>query len=128
MRLKKTILFLSFIVGFSVCMQAQTGVSFYSLGNATFQNSFYNPAFIPEGKIFIGLPALSGVHINVNNKFDYSDVITKNESGNNQINLNSFLESLQGNNTVSTSLDISLLHLAYTTNNGMNFSLIPILP
>ena len=120
MRLKNTILILSFFVVFS--SQAQTGVSFFSLGNATFQNSFYNPSFIPEGKVFIGLPAISGVHINVNNKFDYSDVITKNESGKNQINLNSFLESLQGNNTVSTSLDISLLHLAYTANNGMNFS------
>ncbi|WP_421874155.1 DUF5723 family protein [Marinoscillum sp.] len=123
MRLKKHIAW--FIVGLFFCftISAQTGISFFNLGNTTFQNSFYNPSFIPEGKVFIGLPALSGVHVNINNKFDYSDVITKGESGGNQINLNTFLSSLQRNNYVSTSLDISLLHVAYSTDNGLNFSL-----
>ncbi|MEQ8552672.1 MAG: DUF5723 family protein [Cyclobacteriaceae bacterium] len=121
MILKKAITFLfslSLIISFAT---AQTSSAFFQLGNATFQNSFYNPSFIPEGKVFVGLPVLSGVHFNFNNKFDYSDIITKEESGN-QINLNTFLNSLQRNNMVSTSTDISLLHLAYTTPTGFNFS------
>ena len=122
MRLKLKIPFLLVTVFFAIGTFAQTGISFYNLGNATFQNSFYNPSYLPEGKIFIGLPVLSGVHVNINNKFDYSDAIVRTESGN-QIDLNGFLASLQRNNYVSTSVDIGLFHLAYTANNGMHFSL-----
>ncbi|MEQ9305571.1 MAG: DUF5723 family protein, partial [Marinoscillum sp.] len=91
------------------------------MGNTTFQNSYYNPAMIPEGKVFLGLPVLSGVHFNFNNKLDYSEAITKSESGN-QINLSTFLGALQNNNMVSMTTDLNLFHLAYTTPSGFNFS------
>lgn len=121
MTVKKLVSLLFFASLFTSVATAQTSVAFYHLGNATFQNSFYNPSVIPEGKVFLGIPVLSGVHVNYNNKFDYSDVITKSESGN-QINLATFLESLQKNNMVSTSTSINLFHLAYTTPAGYNFS------
>lgn len=101
---------------------AQTSLSFHHLGNATFQNSLINPAYIPEGKFFIGLPVLSGVHINFNNRFNYNDIINKQESVN-KIDLNTFLNSLQRRNMVSTSLDLSLIHIATTLSNGMHFSM-----
>lgn len=103
--------------------QSQTGISFYNLGNSTFQNSFYNPSFIPEGKVFIGLPVLSGVHLHVNNKFDYTHGFVKTETGKNRVDLESITSMLQRSNTVSAAVDISLFHFAYTANNGVNFSI-----
>ena len=115
-------LILGLVLAVSTKLSAQTSMGFYNMGNATFQSSFYNPTYIPEGKLFIGLPVLSGVHLNINNKFDYSDVFVRTETGN-KIDLNGFLASLQKNNTVSATVDLNLFHVAYTARNGMNFSL-----
>lgn len=121
MILKRTITFIFSLHVLIGLASAQTSAAFFQLGNTTFQNSYYNPAMIPEGKVFLGLPVLSGVHFNFNNKFDYSDAITKSESGN-QINLSTFLGALQNNNMVSMTTDFNLFHLAYTTPSGFNFS------
>ncbi len=101
---------------------AQNSLSFYHLGNTTFQNSYYNPASIPEGKVFIGLPVLSGVHFDFNNKFGYSDFISKTETGGNQIDLNLLLDAFQKNNMISTQLAINLFHFGISTNTGSTFS------
>ncbi|REE00407.1 DUF5723 family protein [Marinoscillum furvescens] len=105
----------------STAGSAQTSLSFHHLGNATFQNTNLNPALMPEGKFFLGLPVISGVHLNFNNKFDYSDVVVKSESES-QISLNSFLGSLQQNNMTHVSSTISLLHVGFRTPSGLTFS------
>ena len=70
----------------SICLFAglkssgQTSLSFYHLGDATYQNSNLNPAYIPDGRWFIGLPVLSGVHVHANNKFSYNQLISKDVS------------------------------------------------
>lgn len=113
---------IAFFIGLSFSASGQTSLSFYHLGNTTFQNSFQNPAFIPEGKVFIGLPGLSGVHAHFNNKFSYSDFIVSGESGN-QINAKLLLGNLQKRNMVYSAVDINLLHIGYSTNSGVNFSI-----
>ncbi|MFY0607540.1 MAG: hypothetical protein JXR10_12560 [Cyclobacteriaceae bacterium] len=111
------------IVTLSFTTRAQHSLAFYHLGDATFQNSFYNPASLPEGKVFIGLPVLSGIHLNFNNKFSYSDFIGKSESGGSKIDLDKLLDSFQKNNMTSTTMTFSLFHFAVSTNTGKNFSI-----
>ncbi len=113
--------FVVFTVGLGV--KAQNSLAFYHLGDATFQNSFYNPASLPEGKVFIGLPMLSGIHLNFNNKFSYSDIIGTSETGGKKFDLDKLLDSFQRNNMTSTTMTFSLFHLAFSTNTGKNFSI-----
>ena len=76
----------------------QTSMSFYHLGRETYQNSSFNPAWVPDAKLFIGLPVLSGVHLHINNKLSYNDIFTK--EGNNQVLLDvtKTLSNLQAQN------------------------------
>lgn len=113
--------FLGVLLLVSATLHAQTSLSFHHLGNATFQNTNLNPAYIPEAKFFLGLPAISGIHLNFNNKFDYSDLVVKAE-GESQISLSSMLGSLQKNNMTHLSSTISLLHVGFRTNSGLTFS------
>ncbi len=44
------------------------------------QNHFLNPALRPSNQIYVGLPVISGININVNNNYlNFSDVILKGE-------------------------------------------------
>lgn len=98
-------------------LKAQTSVSFQHLGNATFQNNLLNPSLIPEGKWFIGLPVISGVHFNVNNKVSYNEAFTKQESST-LIDVDKILDNLQNQNMVSTKATINLLHVGYKFDSG----------
>lgn len=104
-----------------VAAHSQTSLSFLHLGNGTFQNRFHNPAYIPEGKFFIGLPVLSGVHINYNNVVNYNDVIS-NDGTTKEIDLDSFLKSLREKNMISIGTGISLFHFGVTSGSGVSFS------
>lgn len=108
-----TILILTFLVS----AKAQTSVSFQHLGNATFQNNLINPSLIPEGKIFIGLPVISGVHANVNSKVSYNDVFTK-ESDRILLDVSKMLGELQKQNMFSAKVNINLLHFGYRLESG----------
>jgi hypothetical protein len=94
---------------------SQTSLSFYHLGDATFQNSNMNPAFVPSGKVMLGLPGMSGVHLNYNNKLSYNDIITKTSEGTQEIDTKKALFELQRNNMLSGTSSISLFHLAFAT-------------
>jgi hypothetical protein len=103
---------------------AQNSLSFYSLGNATFQNGNFNPAYVPDGKLFIGLPVLSGVHFNYNNRLSYDEAVsTNNETGNPKIDLRKALTHMRQNNMMSTQVNVSLLHVGFRTNKGLTYSI-----
>lgn len=102
-------------------VRAQSSLSFYHLGNATYQNSSMNPAFVPNGKVFLGLPALSGVHLNINNKFSYHDFVVQGETQK-EIDLNTFLKSLQQNNMLHAGVNINLFHLGFSGKPGQMLS------
>ncbi|WP_420317406.1 DUF5723 family protein [Ekhidna sp.] len=103
-------------------VNAQTSVSFQHLGNATFQNNLINPSLIPEGKLFIGLPVLSGVHLHVNNKVSYNEVFTK-EADRIEVDVDKILSNLQRQNTLSVKANINLLHIGYRLDAGPLLSL-----
>ncbi|NQZ77359.1 MAG: hypothetical protein HRT61_14840 [Ekhidna sp.] len=102
--------------------QGQTSVSFQHLGNATFQNNLLNPSLIPEGKFFLGLPVLSGIHVHVNNKVSYNETFTK-EAGVVSIDMDKVISNLQNQNMLSAHANINLLHLGFKTKNGVLLSL-----
>ncbi len=106
---------------FTIVSYGQTSMSFHHLGNTTYQNSFLNPAYVPDGKVFIGLPAISGIHLNVNNKFSYHDFVSE-EGGQNVVDLDKFLKSLQPNNMVHTTAEIGLFHLGISPSPGKMIS------
>ncbi|MEO1253564.1 MAG: DUF5723 family protein, partial [Bacteroidota bacterium] len=107
--MKKSAIIISFLIS-CISLDAQTSVSFQHLGNATFQNNLVNPSLIPEGKIFIGLPVLSGVHVNVNNKTSYNETFTR-EGDNNIVDVRGkILPELQRQNMASVKVNVNLLH------------------
>ncbi len=95
----------------------QNSLSFYHLGDATYQNSNFNPAYAPDGRIFVGLPVLSGVHIHFNTKFSYNDLISK-EGNKSVVNVTNTISDLQKQNMLNAQANISLLHLGYRFPNG----------
>ena len=112
-RIAATILFLTSIVSYS-----QTSVTFQHLGNATFQNNLINPSLIPDhGRFFLGLPVISGVHMNVNNKFSYNEGFTV-ESTRTLIDVPKIIGNLQRQNMVSTKVGINLLHFGVKLKSG----------
>ncbi|MEO9482722.1 MAG: DUF5723 family protein [Ekhidna sp.] len=118
-KITATILFLASLLS----LNAQTSLSFQHLGNATFQNNLINPSLIPEGKFFLGLPVLSGVHANVNNKFSYNEGFTV-ESTRTLIDVPKIIGNLQGQNMVSTKVGVNLLHLGYKLKSGVLLSFV----
>ncbi|MEQ9402110.1 MAG: DUF5723 family protein [Cyclobacteriaceae bacterium] len=101
---------------------SQTSLSFYHLGRTTYQNSSLNPAWIPDGKLFIGLPGLSGVHVHVNNKLSYNQLFTK-ESDSVLLDINKALKGLQGQNMASAQVNVNLFHVGYRFPQGAVISL-----
>lgn len=120
--MNKIVLNIILFLGLGFAAIGQSSLSFYHLGNSTFQNSHLNPALIPEGKVHIGLPILSGIHFNINNKFSYDDFIVEGETQK-EYDLNLFLSKIQKNNMTSISADFTLFHLGLVSRKGNMFSL-----
>ena len=64
---------------------AQNSLSFYHLGNTTYQNSELNPAWLKESKYFIGVPVLSNIHLHLNSKLSYNNIVNSSNNGTEQI-------------------------------------------
>ncbi|XOV92641.1 MAG: DUF5723 family protein [Bacteroidota bacterium] len=102
--------------------KGQSSLSFHHLGNATFQNTLINAAYIPKGKIFFGLPAMSGIHVGYNNKLSYNNVFSRVDNTL-IVDTDKLLSKLQTNNMASIEADIALFHLGYTTPSGASIYL-----
>lgn len=72
---------------------------------------------MPEGKVFIGLPVISGVHAHYNNKLSYNEIFTK-ENGQVTLDVDKALSNLQAQNQLSVHSKINLLHLGFRLPNG----------
>lgn len=81
-----------------------------------------NPALIPKGDLFIGLPVLSGVHFNVNNRLSYNDLFTK-EGGEVLVQRDKVLSNLATQNIFTTQANINLFYVGFKTKTGALFSL-----
>lgn len=110
-----------YLIIFSLHASAQNSVSFYHLGSTTYQHTNFNPSWVPEGKIFIGLPGISGIHMNANNKLSYNQLFTK-ESGQVILDVDKALSNLQNQNMVTTSVGVSLFHFGIRFKQGAMLS------
>lgn len=110
-----------FTLLFSALTTAQTSISFYHLGNTTYQNSSLNPAWIPEGRWFVGMPGLSGIHAHVNSKFSYNKIITV-EEDQKIVDVKRALGDMQSQNMISVQANVNLFHIGYASDAGTTLS------
>lgn len=103
-------------------VKAQSGISLYHLTNSTFQGNHFNPAFMPEGKTFVGLPVLSGIMIDYNGRINYDDAVTLNENGEKEWDIDNIVNNAKSRNYISLEAEISTLHVAWRKSKTQAFS------
>lgn len=118
---KKVIYFALIVLSGSVF--AQSNLGFYQMGNALPQGGNYNPAFFPDARVYVSLPAISGIDFSMNNSFGISDVFT--ETGDSTlVDINKFLDSQEeGDSFFSTDLRITNLMVGFRVGSKNHFSL-----
>ena len=85
------------------------------------QNHLLNPALRPSNSVYIGLPAISGINLNINNNFiNFSDVFIK---GNNDsiltflhpdYDIDNFIDEIKNKNSLAPQVSIQLLGLGFS--------------
>ncbi len=86
------------------------------------QKHLNNPALRPSNTLYIGLPVLSGININVNNNFvNFSDIFMKGQSSDSIItflhpdyNIDDFLAKIKDKNSIEPQLSVQLFGLGFS--------------
>lgn len=99
---------------------SQHGVSFYTMGNATFQHTSYNPALLPQGKFFFGLP---GINALVSSPVSFNELVGLNEQGQRQYNIDKVVDESTVNSFLGAHLNVHLFHIGFRTKNAGAFTL-----
>lgn len=118
----KQILAIAIVLIFCGVAAAQNGMAFYHLRNATYQSTSFNPAYVPKGKVFIGLPLMSGVNVFASSPLSYRNLVTTSE-GINTLTVDNAIKRLKPNSLIALNTEISLLHLGLQLSNGLFISL-----
>ena len=95
------------------------------------QNHLLNPALTPSNSFYVGVPALTGINININNNFiNFKDVIMPNQKGDSLIsflhptnNVDDFIKKLNTSNYISPELNIQLLGMGFRAGKDLYVSL-----
>lgn len=98
------------------------------------QGHLMNPAFRPSSSIYVGLPALSGIDLNINNNFvNFSDIFMKDQvsdsifsflhTGNNNATVTSFLSKVKERNFIEPEVMTQLLGVGFAVGENSYFSL-----
>ncbi|HNW56252.1 MAG TPA: DUF5723 family protein [Bacteroidales bacterium] len=90
------------------------------------QNHLANPAFRPSNAVYVGLPVISGINLNVNNNFvNFSDVIMKGQSSDSLItflhpdyDVDKFLDKIKKKNSIEPEASIQLLGVGFSVGNS----------
>ena len=91
---------------------AQNDLPFYHMGNATPQGNHLNPAFFPESKVYVSLPALSGINMSVNNGFSYSDALFDVPGEDSvRLDVDNLLAKMRGGSSLNFNANISWLQV-----------------
>ncbi|MBK9392259.1 MAG: hypothetical protein IPN68_19495 [Bacteroidetes bacterium] len=93
------------------------------------QNHLMNPALRPSNSVYVGLPAISGIFVGLNNNFiNYSDVFHKGTKSDSvytflesEAATNDFLDKLNKKNSLSPQITLPLLGIGFSTKNGLYF-------
>jgi hypothetical protein len=90
------------------------------------QNHLVNPALRPSNSVYIGLPALTGINININNNFfNFSDVFMNDESSDSVLtflhpdyDIDDFLDKVKNMNSIEPQVTIQLFGLGFSLGRG----------
>jgi hypothetical protein len=90
------------------------------------QNHLLNPAMRPSNSVYIGLPMISGININMNNNFvNFSDVFMKSKTSDSIItflhpdnNIDDFLAKIKDKNSIELEGAVQLFGLGFSTRKG----------
>jgi len=85
------------------------------------QRIFQNPAFIPEQKFFIGIPAFSGVQSGYANPFSYNDVIERDGYDSVTFQVENFLGKLSKNDLLRLYSNLDVLSFGTSISKGRFF-------
>ena len=108
--MKRCVLVLLAVLSLAEVTKGQDGnnVTYY-LSNLP-QRVRINPSYQPEYKVWIGLPALSGISVNyMNSSFGIDDLIRKGKNDSLYVDIDRMYKSLRKNNIVSLFNENSLL-------------------
>jgi len=86
------------------------------------QNHLLNPALRPSNSVYIGLPVLSGINLNINNNYvSFSDVLFKSKSGDSIISIlhpdydvDKFLTKIKDKNFLDPELIVPVLGIGFS--------------
>jgi hypothetical protein len=86
------------------------------------QNHLLNPALRPSNSVYIGLPVVSGINLNINNSFvNFSDVFMKGQPKDSIISIlnpnydvNKFLAKIKDKNFIEPEIKIQLLGVGFS--------------
>ena len=89
------------------------------------QNHLLNPALRPSNKVYIGLPGMSGINLNINNNFvNFNDVFIKGQSKDSIIsflhpdyNPDKFLAKIKDKNSLEQETTVQLLGVGFSVGN-----------
>ena len=99
-----------FIIWNTSSAVAQSDMIGYGLNKTLPQANNLNPAMLPDYKFSLGLPGLSGFHINTGQNFTNLELLTSvDENGN--INTGDIFNKMRRNNRVTSNNTINLFHL-----------------
>lgn len=92
------------------------------------QNHLLNPALTPSNPIYVGLPGLSGINVNVTNNFvDFSDLFSEGMEVSKEtfafldpdFDRDKFLDKIKDLNYIEPKASVQLLGFGMTLNNGL---------
>lgn len=89
---------------------AQSDMISYGLYKTLPQANNLNPAMLPDYKFSIGLPGLSGFHVNTAQNFTNLELLTSTDEAGN-INTANILDNLKRNNRLSSNNTVNLFHV-----------------
>lgn len=89
------------------------------------QNHLLNPALRPSNKVYIGLPGMSGINLNINNNFvNFKDVFIKSQPKDSIIsflhpgyNADKFLAKIKDKNSLEQEITVPLLGVGFSVGN-----------
>ena len=119
--IRKTIYILTLFLGiFLSDVAAQNSQILYYMNLP--QNHLLNPALRPSNSLYIGLPAISGINVNINNNFvNFSDVFIKGQPSDSIIsflhpdyNVDDFLAKIKDKNSLEPQVSVQLFGLGFS--------------
>ena len=117
LKMKNYILLVTFLL--CVKLSAQVEYSLQSLRNV-YQSSEYNPAYIPDNTLSIGLPVLSSTKVSISTGFSLSDILSEEKiDGAHRLNVDELLSNFNGKRSVMfVNHEHGLFHIRFKQKNN----------